>query len=424
MAVWNSCPACASAGERDGTRPLGEGYPPSVNPRHLYLHVPFCVRRCGYCDFAVTALRDPPVDAWLDAVVAELGLHAAARRWPRLELDTLYVGGGTPSLLGPGAMAALRRRLEPHAVLRPGGEWTAEANPESFTPALAEDWAAAGIGRLSLGVQTFHEPSLRWMGRMHGAEGPGRAMAAARAAGFVDVSVDLIFGLPARLGRDWGDDLDRALALEPDHVSLYGLTAEPATPLGRRVHEGREQLADEDRYEVEYLLAAERLGTAGFEHYEVSNFARPGRASRHNRAYWRAAPYLGLGPGAHSFLPPRRFWNIRDWAAYRQRLMDGRLAVEDTEEVNGGAARLEAAWLGLRSSDGIAVAALGPAQRALAERWCARGVATTGDDGTLRLNRHGWLLLDALAVELAEAGEPGGTGAAIADAATPRAARP
>src|SRR5690606_18225905 len=231
--------------------------------------------------------------------------------WP-LQLRTVYVGGGTPSLLGAGAMEALRRRLEPYVRLADDVEWTVEANPESFDEAVARGWREAGVNRLSLGAQTFDEGALRWMGRLHDADGPARAVEAARRAGIENVSLDLIFGLPARLGRDWGADLDRALALEPTHVSLYGLTAEPATPLGRWVGEGRETLADEDAYEAEYMLAADRLAAAGYVHYEVSNFARPGRESRHNSAYWTGAAYLGLGPSAHSYVPPERRWNLRD----------------------------------------------------------------------------------------------------------------
>jgi oxygen-independent coproporphyrinogen III oxidase len=371
-----------------------------VNPRHLYVHVPFCVRRCGYCDFAVTAMREPPVDAWVESMQTELALHLAAEGLGPLELDTLYVGGGTPSLLGRGAMRALLEGIDGLAALAPGAEWTAEANPESLTESLAADWLAAGVRRLSLGVQTFHEPALQWMGRLHGSEGPGRAVAAARSAGVDDISVDLIFGLPERLGRSWPEDLDRALELGPDHVSLYGLTAEPATPLGRRVAEGRETMVEEELYEAEFLLAAERLGAAGFEQYEVSNFARPGRESRHNRAYWTGVPYLGLGPGAHSFLAPRRFWNLRDWAAYRQRLVDGQLAVEGAEEVTGEAAELERIWLGLRTQDGLGAETLGPAQRMLAGTWQEGGLAAIAN-GRLRLTTRGWLLLDRLTVELA-----------------------
>ena len=190
------------------------------------------------------------------------------------------------------------------------------------------DWRRAGVNRVSLGVQTFHAPALKWMGRLHGPEGAAKAMDAARLAGFDNVSVDLIFGLPARLGRDWGADLFRALALEPEHVSLYGLTAEAGAPLGRWVKEGRESLAAEDRYADEYLLAHERLTAAGFEHYEVSNFGLPGRRSRHNFTYWTGAPYAALGPGSHAFYPPLRRWNVRSWDDYRRMLLVGTRAFD------------------------------------------------------------------------------------------------
>jgi oxygen-independent coproporphyrinogen III oxidase len=371
-----------------------------VKPEYLYIHVPFCVRRCGYCDFAVTATSVAPVDAWLDAVEAELRMRRDAGWESALRLRTVYVGGGTPSLLGTGAMHRLRALLARFASWDPSEvEWTAEANPESFTTELAADWVAAGVNRVSLGVQTFHEPSLRWMGRLHGADGPGRAVAAARAAGLENISVDLIFGLPARLARDWAADVERALALEPQHVSLYGLTAEPATPLGRRVAEGTERVADEDAYAAEFMLAAERLAAAGFEHYEVSNFARAGRASRHNQAYWRHAAYLGVGPGAHSYLPPVRSWNVRDWAEYRARLQDGRSPGEGEELLTANDFALEAVWLGLRTRDGVAVDGLNDAQRELAEGWVEDGLAELVG-GAVCLMPRGWLLLDRLAVEL------------------------
>jgi oxygen-independent coproporphyrinogen-3 oxidase len=380
-----------------------------VKPEYIYLHVPFCARRCSYCDFAVTAMREPPVSAWLDAIEGELALVAAAEEWSGpLSPRTLYLGGGTPSLLGPGAMAALRRRLEPYLSLGDGVEWTVEANPESFDEVLARDWRAAGVTRLSLGAQTFHEGALRWMGRLHGPDGPGRAVAAARAAGLDNFSIDLIFGLPARLGRDWGADLERALALEPRHISLYGLTAEPATPLGRWVRDGRERLAEEEVYEEEYLLAAKRLREAGLAHYEVSNFASPGFESRHNRAYWTGAPYLGLGPGAHSFLPPRRRWNLRDWEAYRRAIAAGESPVAETEVVTGGAARLERIWLGLRADTGLPLEGWTAAQERLAARWVEAGWAEKRP-GSVRLTPAGWLLLDQLAVEFDAAAEPAPT---------------
>lgn len=377
----------------------------SAAPRALYIHVPFCVRRCSYCDFAVQATRVAPTAEWLDAVVGEMRLLADERGWRApLALETVYVGGGTPSLLAPGAMAELRDRLAPFAVWDDAAEWTCEANPESFSAETAGDWRASGVNRISLGAQTFHEPALRWMGRMHGVEGPGRAMDAARSAGFGNVSVDLIFGLPQRLGRDWGADLHHALTLEPEHVSLYGLTAEAAAPLGRWVLEGRETLADEDRYADEYLLAHNHLTAAGFRHYEVSNFGLPGRQSRHNGVYWTGAPYAALGPGAHAFYPPLRRWNVRSWDAYRDSIAAGRLPVDDEETVDEEARVLEQVWLGLRTDTGYPLADACEAELRLADRWRAGGWAHADED-VLRLTAKGWLLLDRLAVELAAATE-------------------
>ncbi|MEX0911817.1 MAG: radical SAM family heme chaperone HemW [Gemmatimonadota bacterium] len=377
-----------------------------MKPSSLYVHVPFCARRCSYCDFAVEATRDAPVDAWLEAVRTELALTAAERGWDGpLELETLYVGGGTPSLLGTGAMQRFVDVIAPHAVLTPGAEWTCEANPESFPLELALDWRAAGVTRLSLGAQTFDARALRWMGRLHGPDGPGEALAAARRAGFDNVSIDLIFGLPARLMRDWAADLDQALELEPDHVSLYGLTAEPGAPLGRWVTEGREALADEDRYADEYLAAHDRLTRAGFEHYEVSNFGRPGARSRHNFVYWSGAPYVALGPGAHAYFPPRRRWNLRSWSAYSDALRADRLPIEDEEYVDADASDLERIWLGLRTDGGYAMSGASAPQRDLVRRWTCNDLATL-DANTVRLTAAGWLLLDRLALELHEAGAP------------------
>ena len=369
-----------------------------MTPAHLYVHAPFCARRCSYCDFAVTVDRAPDPGPWQDAIAAELSARADRENWERLHLDTLYVGGGTPSLLGPGVMSEMARRFHNVADWDATAlEWTCEANPEHFSRVLAEDWRAAGVNRLSLGAQSFDPGVLAWMGRLHGPDGPARALDAARSAGFDNVSIDLIFGLPPRLGRDWRADLERVIALDPPHVSLYGLTAEPGAPLGRWVAEGRETLADEDLYATEYLQAAELLTAAGYLHYEVSNFARPGCESRHNAAYWSGAPYLGLGPGAHSFLPPRRFWNTRDFATYAKRVLAEGHALDGEESVDGAAAELERSWLGLRTAGGLELRNEG--ERDVARHWQDRGWAVT-EAGRVRLTRHGWLLLDRLAVEL------------------------
>lgn len=368
--------------------------------RSVYVHAPFCVRRCFYCDFAVQVRQTGDLPGWIEAVGGELAAVEAEGLFTLDErLDTLYVGGGTPSLLGEEAMWGLAGVLGEARLTGPGFEWTAEANPESLTAPLAGAWRAAGVNRLSLGVQTFHEPALRWMGRLHGPDGAVGAVHVARDQGIDNLSIDLIFGLPGHLGRPWSEDLERVLELDPPHVSLYGLSVESGTPLGRAVAEERERPVDEEQYREEFLEAASTLTGAGYEHYEVSNFAKPGMASRHNTAYWTGAPYLGLGNGAHSYAEPVRRWNVRDWAAYRDTLREGRTPEEGRETLDAAALRLERIWLGLRTSRGLATEGLPPRATALIAAW-ERAAWATSDAGRVRLSAEGWLLLDRLAVEL------------------------
>lgn len=369
----------------------------------VYVHAPFCARRCGYCDFAVTVRATGDTDAWLAAIRAELGLLDAEGLCELAPtLATLYVGGGTPSLLGADAMDGLASAIGADRLRAPELEWTAEANPESFTEAIAAGWRRAGVNRLSLGAQSFDDRVLRWMGRLHGADGPARAVRAARDVGLASISVDLIFALPEGVERDWRADLEHVLRLDVPHVSLYGLTIEAGTPLGRRAEEGRVHAASDERYRDEYLLAVELLTGAGYEHYEVSNFARPGHRSRHNTVYWAGDPYLGLGNGAHSYAPPVRRWNVRSWESYREAVAGGRLPEAEREEPVGEALELERIWLGLRADDGVSVPSERTRGRALVEGWKHRGWARL-DGSRVRLTAEGWLLLDELAVSLQEA---------------------
>ena len=199
----------------------------------VYVHAPFCARRCVYCDFAVTIQKEGDVDGWTQGLKSELAYIEAENLFVLADqLDTLYVGGGTPSLLGPRAMLELAQVIGSQRLADPALEWTSEANPESFSAEVAAEWAAVGVNRISLGAQTFDPGALRWMGRLHGAEGPLQAIEAARCGGIENVSIDLIFGLPFHIGRSWEDDLRRAIALDVPHISLYGLTVEPGTQLG------------------------------------------------------------------------------------------------------------------------------------------------------------------------------------------------
>jgi putative oxygen-independent coproporphyrinogen III oxidase len=372
--------------------------------RHLYVHVPFCQRRCSYCDFAIAVRRRIPADAYVAAVGRELALVAAAERdgAAREPLETVYLGGGTPSLLPAEAVAALLRAIRERSGGAPG-EWdgielTLEANPEDVTAERAAAWRRAGVNRVSLGAQSFDDRVLAWMHRSHDARAIGDAVRTLARAGLTNVSLDLIFALPAELGRDWGHDVAQALALGPPHLSLYGLTVEERTPLARWIARGRSAAPDDARYAEEYLAAHAWLGAAGYEFYEVSNAARPGGRARHNAAYWSGRPYLGLGPAAHSFDGRARRWNVAAWEAYRRALLAGRRPLEAEEVLTPEARELERRYLALRTERGLALGGES-ALAARAARWVAAGWARRAGERVC-LTPEGWLRLDALMGDL------------------------
>jgi oxygen-independent coproporphyrinogen-3 oxidase len=365
-----------------------------MRPRHVYVHVPFCARRCTYCDFAIAVRARVPVDEYLSALRAELEM-----RWPvgeTWEVDTLYFGGGTPSLLGAEGVASMIDLLRGHLRLAAGAEVTLEANPDDIDERAAAAWRASGVNRLSIGSQSFDDRALAWMHRTHGAARIADAVAAARAGGIENLSLDLIFSLPESLERDWADDLRRALVLRPDHLSLYGLTIEPGTALGRWRDRGQAIEAPEERYEAEYLRAHDTLAAAGFEHYEVSNFARPGRRSRHNASYWSGVPYAGLGPSAHEFDGLVRRWNVAPYAEWLRALADGRDPRGGSEELAPENRMAEEVYLGLRTLTGLE---LGDEEPPRVTPWVAAGWGTL-DGRRLRLSPRGWLRLDSLAADL------------------------
>jgi oxygen-independent coproporphyrinogen-3 oxidase len=362
---------------------------------HLYLHVPFCARRCSYCDFAIAVRRTVPSNRFVEAVRQEWDGWQASPAWDLSPtVQTVYFGGGTPTRLEPAAIGEILDTIRRARPVAPDAEITLEANPDDVTPEAAAVWRAAGVNRVSLGVQSFDPPVLHWMHRTHTAEQVEPAMAALRAARIDDLSLDLIFGLPRALERDWDRDLARAFALAPDHLSLYGLTVEEGTPLGRWTVRGEVVPVDEERYAREFLAAHRALEAHGFEHYEVSNAARPGRRARHNSGYWRRAPFIGLGPSAHSGFGRIRRWNLRDWAAYDRALREGGSVVAGREELTDEAVALEETYLGLRTMDGVPSARL-PVEELRA--WEAEGWARAGADDRVRLSAEGWLRLDALA---------------------------
>jgi oxygen-independent coproporphyrinogen-3 oxidase len=366
-----------------------------IRPRHLYVHVPFCARRCSYCDFAIAVRDDVPVDAYLAGIAAELRL-----RFPeddRWELDTLYLGGGTPSRLGGAGVAQLLELLRRRIVLAQDAEVTLEANPDDVHSDNVAAWSAAGVNRVSLGTQSFDNGALSWMHRVHDASQAIDAVRRVREAGIDNVSVDLIFALPETLGRSWERDLACTLALAPTHVSLYGLTIEHATPLGRWVARGEVAESPEERYEAEFLQAHQAMTAAGFEHYEVSNFALPGRRSRHNSAYWSGVPYAGIGPSAHGFDGFGRRWNVAPYEQWRRRVASGEDPIAGSEVLTAENRLIELVYLGLRTSGGLR---LSEQQVRVVRPWIEAGWASVEPDARLVLSAHGWLRLDALAQSL------------------------
>lgn len=358
---------------------------------HLYIHVPFCVRRCSYCDFAISVRKRVPAAEYVAAIQREMEIAGPVDG----PFETIYFGGGTPSLLPP---AAIRDLLGAFVV--GDAEVTLEANPEDVTADHAAAWRDAGVNRVSLGAQSFDDSVLKWMHRSHDAARTVAAVDALRAAGIDNISLDLIFGLPAELRRDWERDLDRALSLLPSHLSLYGLTVEDRTPLARWISRGATTSPDDERYAEEYLIAHERLGARGYEFYEVSNAARDGRRSRHNSAYWSGRPYRGLGPAAHSFDGRARRWNTPAWAAYAQALADGKSPLESEETLTPEQRELERVYLALRTRAGLAVSEIPPARLAT---WRERGWLVT-DGERVRCSAEGWLRLDALVRDLTGGG--------------------
>ena len=378
---------------------------------HLYLHVPFCVRRCSYCDFSIAVRKRIPAREYVEAVLQELEIVRAAdpgavpRGSPDDGFDTLYLGGGTPSLLPPDAISTLLTSLRDAFNVTPfrdDVEVTLEANPEDVTSETASYWRRAGANRVSLGAQSFDDNVLKWMHRSHDAARIGAAVHALRGAGIDNISLDLIFALPAELQRDWERDLELALSLGPNHLSLYGLTVEERTPLARWISRGAIAAPDDDRYAEEYLLAHLRLAASGYHFYEVSNACRGDAESRHNSAYWSGRPYLGLGPAAHSYDGRARRWNVAAWSAYARAVAAGRSPVESAEVLTPAQRELERVYLALRTDRGVPLAARCRPVPPVAA-WVEKGWVEIRDE-RLVCTPSGWLRLDSLVRDLTEAG--------------------
>lgn len=373
----------------------------SSRPFGMYVHVPFCATRCGYCDFNTytpSELGGANPDGWLAAVRIELEL-AARRLGARRSLRTVFVGGGTPSMLGGKGLAAVLAAVTEHFDLEPDAEVTTESNPESTSPEFFAELLAAGFTRISLGMQSTAPHVLAALDRVHS---PGRAPAAAieaRAAGFEHVNLDLIYGTPGETDDDLRASIDAAIGAGVDHVSAYSLIVEDGTALARRVRRGEIAAPDDDVLAGRYELLDARLSDAGLHWYEVSNWSRPGGECQHNLGYWQGGEWWGAGPGAHGYVDGTRWWNVKHPNAYASELAAGRLPVADSEVLDDTDMHVEAVMLRARLRDGLAVGLLDADELARAETMRGDGLLLRRDDA-LVLSDRGRLLADAVVRDL------------------------
>jgi oxygen-independent coproporphyrinogen-3 oxidase len=398
------------------TLPPGEPAPPDgalpetalaglgERPFGIYVHVPFCTVRCGYCDFnTYTAEELGPGASRLDfaaTVVRELRLARQVLGDRDVPVSTIFFGGGTPTLLDPGDLGAVVAAVADEFGLAPDAEVTTESNPDSVRPGDLERLAAAGLNRVSFGMQSAVGHVLATLDRTHDPDRVPQVVAEARAVGFGQVSLDLIYGTPGESLADWEASLDAALACEPDHLSAYSLIVEDGTALARRVRRGELPMPDEDDLADKYVLTDERLAAAGHGWYEVSNWARDDAARcRHNLGYWRGADWWGAGPGAHSHVGGVRWWNVKHPAAYADRLAAGASPAHAREVLDAETRRVERVLLELRLREGLDLGVLDASGRRAVPDVVGRGLATL-DEERLVLTRAGRLLADGIVEQL------------------------
>ena len=324
----------------------------------IYIHIPFCRSRCSYCDFATGAYEGRLAERYVRALITEIAAFDPAGLSPDSDapraVDTIYFGGGTPSLLTPGQLEAILEAVRDKFRVSAGAEVTMEMNPGTVTPELAQKFRGAGVNRASFGLQTFDDEQLRRLGRTHTADDARRTLSTLREAGFSNVSFDLIAGLPAQTVEQWSHNLDEALALRPEHLSLYLLEIHEGTPLADQLRRGFWPQPDADAAAEMYRLLCERTERAGYERYEISNFCLAGRESRHNLKYWTGAPYYGFGSSSHSFDGRHARWsNERDAERYCEMIETAGAAVVERTELTDEEAASESLFLGLRLSRGV-----------------------------------------------------------------------
>jgi oxygen-independent coproporphyrinogen-3 oxidase len=368
----------------------------------IYLHIPFCKKACHYCDFhfSTSLQQELPV---IHAMERELALR---KSFLNETVDTIYFGGGTPSLLLPERISFLLDAIYNHFPISEQPEITLEANPDDVSPARASAWKKAGINRISLGIQSFQSHWLEWMNRAHNAEQSLQAITELQAAGFENISIDLIYGMPEQADVAWLKEIQMAIDLQVTHLSCYALTVEPRTALWHMIETGKAVTVDPDQQARMFLLLMDSLEKAGYEHYEISNFAKPGKRSRHNSAYWKGKTYLGIGPAAHSFNGSRRMWNIQNNTSYTSQIEAGVLPL--TEETLTAIEQWnEYIMTSIRTMEGISLKRIAEqfgveqSEQLLlhAATWLKRNLLQQTDEH-LCLTREGKLLADQIASDL------------------------
>ena len=360
----------------------------------IYVHVPFCLTRCGYCDFNAYAGLDHLASRYVGALLSEARL--AAPDWAGEEIASVFLGGGTPTTLEVADLKALLAHLRQTYVVTPDAEVTIEANPDTVDTAKLAGLLESGYTRLSMGAQSFDRAVLAALERIHDPASVGRAMSAAREAGYANVNLDLIYGADGESLGSWERTLREAIELAPEHVSAYALTIEPSTPLGRKVSRGIVPAPDPDVQADMFEVACELLADAGYRHYEVSNWAKPGFECVHNLGYWERRPYLGLGAGAHSFRDDRRWWNVRPPEEYLSTVESERLPVGGEERLEPSDAYLEEVFLRLRILEGVPSSWVEPGR---SEPFLESGLLRD-EDGALVPTERGMLVLNELVLAL------------------------
>jgi len=397
------------AAPRDGALPEAALAGVGERPFGVYVHVPFCTVRCGYCDFntyTAQELGDAPGASratYAEAAIAELRQARRVLGDRDVPVSTVFVGGGTPTLLPPADLAAILAAVDAEFGLAPDAEVTTESNPDSVDAADLARLREAGFNRISFGMQSAVPHVLATLDHTHDPARVPSVVEWARAAGFGQVSLDLIYGTPGESLDDWRASLDAALANQPDHVSAYALIVEEGTALARRIKRGELPMPDDDDLADKYLLADERLAASGLEWYEVSNWARDRDSRcRHNVLYWTGADWWGVGPGAHSHVGGVRWWNVKHPAAYAGRLADGASPAQAREILDAETRRVERVLLEVRLHQGLPGDLLDPAGAAAVHELVARGLVDGGaaDGGWVVLTRRGRLLADAVVRDL------------------------